>query len=260
MTSARALLACVLLASSCLAQGGGLRYQSPAAYPEPESAAVWRSLGASFVRKAIRENALERNPGVNARVDAVMSAVSAAAGILYPGNSNTSWQVLLIEDFGHGATAFPGGTVLVDARFVRQLELSDDELALVLAHEVAHVVAGHPSEKLSFMAETLGKEKAPNAGSALRAFFEVDTYALMFQPTARLQEREADSIGAAIFHAAGFDPQRALQLFGKLAKLEKSGIESPTHDSAAARRASMTAAFAQLADRGPAVKTDKRLP
>ncbi len=149
-------------------------------------------------------------------------------------------------------------TVLVDARFVRQLELSDDELALVLAHEVAHVVAGHPSEKLSFMAETLGKEKAPNAGSPLRAFFEVDTYALMFQPTARLQEREADSIGAAIFHAAGYDPQRALQLFDKLAKLEKDGFESPTHDSAIARRESLAAAFARLDAGSTEVKTDKR--
>ena len=254
------LLACLLLAVSCLAQGGGTRYQTPAAYPEPESAAVWRSLGASYVRKALRENALDRNPELNARIDAIMSAVSAAARTLYPPASGTSWQAILIEDFGHGATAFPGGAVLVDARFVQQLELSDDELALVMAHEVAHVVAGHPSEKLSFMAETLGKEKAPNAGSALRAFFEVDTYALMFQPTARLQEREADSIGAAIFHAAGYDPQRALQLFDKLAKLEKSGFGSPTHDSATARRESLGAAFARLGAGEPAVKTDKHLP
>src|SRR4051812_8746131 len=171
------------------------RYQFPAAYPEPEAAAVWRSLGASYVRKALKENQLDRDPVLNARVDAVLAAVGRAAATLYPAHAGSSWRALLITEFGHGAVAFPGGTVLIDASFIRQLQMTDDELALLLAHEVAHLVADHPSEKLSFVADRLGKEKAPTAGSALLAFFTADTYALQFQPTARLQEREADTIG-----------------------------------------------------------------
>src|SRR5215212_5991130 len=199
MTRTR-IAAAFLLASGFVFSGGALpnpaqRYQVPSAYPEPESAAVWRSLGASYVRKALKDNQVNRDPVLNARVDAVMAAIGRAAGTLYPRHAASSWRALLIDDFGHGAVAFPGGTVLIDASFVRQLQMTDDELALLLAHEVAHLVADHPSEKLSFVADRLGKSKAPTAGSALLAFFAADTYALQFQPTARLQEREADAIG-----------------------------------------------------------------
>jgi len=249
MASARLAVACLLFPAFCLAQApGGVRYLNPMAFPEPESSAVWRSLGASYLRKAIRDNALERDPALNSRIDTVMGAVAAAAASHYPRLSGSSWRALLIEDFGHGAVAFPGGTVLVDARFLRQLELTDDELALVLAHEVAHIAADHPSEKLSFMAEALGRDKAPDATSALREFFTQESYALLFQPTARLQEREADAIGAAIFLGTRYDPQRALGLFDKLAKLEPAGraFESGSHDPAAMRKRSVAGALKAL--------------
>ena len=65
------------------------------------------------------------------------------------------------------AAAFPGQTILIDAKFVRKLALSDDELALMLCHEAAHLLAGHASDKLSFMAEFLGKDRLPTARAAL---------------------------------------------------------------------------------------------
>lgn len=234
------MLAVLLVVSTCcLAEAPQTRrHQTRAAYPEPEAAAVWRSLGASYVRKAVKDNRLDQDPAFNARINAVISAIGRAAATLYPRYAGASWRALLIDDFGHGAVAFPGGTVLVDANFVRQLEMTDDELALLLAHEVAHVVADHPSEKLSFVAAALGKDRAPTAGSALHAFFTADTYAILFQPTARLQEREADAIGAAILVASGYDSSRALQLFDKLAKLEhgNGGHETATHDAAGVRQ------------------------
>ena len=237
MKQIRIAAALLLFSPICLAQASPpIRYQNLAAYPEKESAAVWRSLGASYVRKALKNNLLDRDPAWNARLDAVMAAVGTAAGTLYPDFAGSSWRALLIEDFGHGAVAFPGGTVLVDAKFVRQLSLSDNELALMLSHEVAHLVAGHPSEKLSFMAETLGKDRAPTAGTALLAFYTQDTYAILFEPTARLQEREADAIGARILRATGYDAQQALSLFDKVARLERRGPEASSHDPAPVRK------------------------
>jgi predicted Zn-dependent protease len=238
MKTYRIAAALLLFSGACLAQApsSAPRYQAQAAYPEKESAAVWRSLGASYVRKAVKDNLLDRDPQWNTRLDAVMAEVGTAASKLYPKYLGTSWRVLLIDDFGHGAVAFPGGTVLVDANFVRRLALTDNELALLLSHEVAHIVAGHPSEKLSFMAETLGKDRAPTAGSALLAFYTQDSYALLFEPTARLQEREADAIGAKILRASGFDALQALGLFDKLAKLEHGGPDTSSHDPATVRK------------------------
>jgi len=173
-----------------------------AAYPEGEATAAWRGLAASYVRKAVREGTLDRDPLLNARADRIMAKVGAAAGALDPRFAGTGWTALLIADFGHGAAAFPGGIILVDATFARTLQLDDDELALILSHEAAHVLAGHAAAKLAFMAEYLGKERIPTASTALQEFLAKDSYAAVFQPRLRQQEREADALGAAILLAA----------------------------------------------------------
>ncbi len=243
-------LVLLLLSAACFAQP---------AYPEPEAAAAWRSLAASYVRKALKDQTLAMDPVLNARVDRVMAVIGGAVATIDTRFAGASWRAILIDDFGNGATAFPGGTIIVDAKFVRALQLGDDELALVLSHEAAHIVASHAAAKLSFMAEFLGKDKLPTARTALLEFLAKDSYAAVFQPTARLQEREADAIGAAIFFVAGFDGARALGLFDKLAELEKLE-DAPTadsHDAAEARKQAVGGMFADLerlhANRGTAV-------
>jgi len=230
--------------------------QGSLAYPEPEASAAWRSLAASYVRKAVREQKLDKDPVLNERIDTVMAAVGAAVATIEPRYAGvaSSWKAILIQGFGRGAAAFPGETILVDATFVRNLSLSDDELALILSHEAAHVVARHASAKLSFMAEILGKGKVPTASTALIEFMAKDSYATEFQPKARQHEREADTLGAAIFFASGYDPQRALTLFDKLAEREsrvsvragRPGQAADTHDSAAARKHIVAAVIADL--------------
>lgn len=227
------------------------------AYPETEAAAAWRALASSYVRKALEDRAVDRDPALNARVDAVMAAVGAAVAAVDPRFAGAAWKAILIEDFGHGAAAFPGETILMDANFVRRLQLDDHELALILAHEAAHVLAGHALAKLAFMAEFVGREKVPTALMALQEYLARDSYAAAFRPQARLQEREADRLGAAIFFASGYDAQRALALFDRLARLEtEEERRNPgSHDSAAARKRAVAGVFADLerlqAGRGP---------
>jgi len=177
--------------------------------------------------------------------------------------SGSSWRAILIDGFGRGAAAFPGETILVDATFVRRLMLTDDELALILSHEAAHVIAGHGSAKLSFMAEVLGKERVPTAHKALIEFLAKESYAAAFQPMARLQEREADRLGAVIFFATGHDLPRALRLFDKLAALEiiedgQPGAAADSHDAALVRKQAVAAVIDDLQARemrrGPATR------
>lgn len=228
----------LLFSSTCLAQ----------AYPESEAAAAWRALASSYVRQALKDRAVDRDPALNARVDGVMAAVGAAVAAVDARFAGATWRAILIEDFGHGAAAFPGQTILIDAKFVRRLQLGDEELALVLAHEAAHVLAGHGVAKLSFMAEFVGRDKVPTASMALHEFLAQDSYAAAFLPKARLQEREADRLGAAIFFAAGYDAQRALVLFDKLAQLEsREERRNPgSHDSAEARKQTIVQVLAEL--------------
>ena len=241
----------LLVCGVSFAQAPAASARISAAYPPSESAAAWRGLAASYVRKAIHDHTLDRDPVLNARVDKVMAAVGAAAAAIEPRFAASAWKAILIDDFGHGAVAFPGQTILVDANFVRKLALGDDELALMLCHEVAHILAGHASAKLSFMAEFLGKDKLPTARAALLEFLARDSYAQAFQARAWLQEREADRIGAAILFVTPYDPQRALGLFDKLARLEpRADAKVPdTHDSAAARKRAVAGVIAELRQR-----------
>lgn len=243
-------IAVVLLffAGACLAQAPPDGMQNRAAYPESEAAAAWRALAAGYVRKALKDQTLDEDRTLNARVDAVMAAVGVAVAAVDARFARASWSAILINDFGYGAAAFPGETILVDAKFVRALQLDDDELALILAHEAAHVIAGHAAVKLSFMAEFLGKEKVPTARTALLEFLAKDDYAAAYRPTALLQEREADAVGAAIFFATGYDAQRALRVFDKLAALEsrEDGQAPDSHDAAAVRKQAVAAVFAAL--------------
>ena len=224
------------------------RPENPVAYPESEAAAAWRGLGASYVRKAIKDHTLDQDPVLNARVDRVMAAVGAAAAAIDPRFAKSTWTAILVDDFGHGAASFQGATIIVDAKFVRKLALTDDELALIFSHEVAHVFAGHAYEKLSFMAEFLGKDKLPTARTALLEFLAQDIYATMFRPRAHVQEREADRIGATILFASGYDFRQALGLFDKLEQLETGAEESGTHvhDAAAVRKRSVAGVIAEL--------------
>jgi len=231
-----------------------------AAYPASEAAAAWRALAASYVRKAVKDHTLDRDPVLNARVDRVMAAVGAAVATINPYFAASAWKAILIDDFGHGAAAFPGQIVLIDANFVRKLKLSDDELALILCHEAAHLLAGHASAKLSFMAEFLGKDKLPTARAALLQFLSRDAYAEAFQPRAQMQEREADRIGAAILFVTGYDPERALDLFEKLEQVE-AGAEAPlldSHESAAARKQAVASVIAELRRRESARAPERR--
>jgi len=93
----------------------------------------------------------------------------------------------LIEGFGRGAAAFPVRPFLVDSTFVRNLSLSDDELALILSHEAAHALPG-TLRRSSRSWPSLGKEKLPTARTALLEFLAKDSYATEFQPKARQQD------------------------------------------------------------------------
>lgn len=258
----KACLAAVLMLAwgVCFSQAPAGGSRIVAAYPASEAAAAWRALAASYVRKAIKDHTLNRDPVLNARVDRVMAAVGAAAATIDPRFAASAWKAILIDDFGHGAAAFPGQIILIDVNFVRKLELSDDELALILCHEAAHLLAGHASAKLSFMAEFLGKDRLPTARAALLEFLARDTYAEAFRHRALMQEREADRIGAAILFLTSYDPQRALGLFDKLARLE-IGAQAPvldSHDPAAARKRAIAGVIAELRQRESARASERR--
>lgn len=132
------------------------------------------------------------------------------------------WDVAVINSPQVNAFVVPGGKIVVYTGLLSMLS-SEDELAAVLAHEVAHVVARHGAERLtqgSFI--ELGRMLLylimglPIPSGPLTAVF--------FLPNSRKAETEADVIGIQLAARACYDPSAAVSVFEKLGRMEeKSG-------------------------------------
>jgi predicted Zn-dependent protease len=108
------------------------------------------------------------------------------------------------------------GRVVISGGMLRFLE-SDDELAVVLGHEVAHITQGHVLKgtlaSVALNAITiLGEGFAPGAGRLASGIGQ-----LFLNHYAQTQEREADEVGLRYAFRAGYDPRSAVDMTERLA-------------------------------------------
>ncbi|WP_300273822.1 M48 family metallopeptidase [Halomonas sp.] len=201
----------------------------------------------------------------NALVQCVSREVAAAAGAVYPGVSRPdAWEVVLLEDPSPNAFALPGGRIGVHTGLLRVAE-SPAQLAAVLGHEVAHVLAEHGNERLT---QRLGIRavllvagafsEGDLAGDTLMRALGLGAHLGIALPFSRAHEEEADAMGLAIMAEAGFDPRESVALWRNMAA---AGDGQPpeflsTHPAHASRiaglEAAMDAALARYREATPA--------
>ncbi|CAN7578235.1 M48 family metallopeptidase [Massilia sp. LjRoot122] len=139
------------------------------------------------------------------------------------------WQVNLIDTKDVNAFCMPGGRIGFFTGILTSLKLTDDEVAAIMGHEVAHALREHSREK---MAKQLGTNVAARVGGALvSGIFGIDpgitgTFAnygaqLVGLKFSRNDEREADLVGLDIAARAGYDPRAGIALWRKMAALDK---------------------------------------
>ena len=128
------------------------------------------------------------------------------------------------------ALALPEGQIFV-SRGVLVLVNTEDELAGILAHEIAHVEEHHADERQGLVLVTspirLGAEIAgwatgliiPGLGEAISDLGE-STTGLVLAPYSREQEREADRVGQSLAALAGYEPDGLVNLLDTMAKAE----------------------------------------
>lgn len=157
-------------------------------------------------------------------VQRVGKKVALAAGRLYPNAvAGYQWKFALIRDNDMvNAWALPGGKCAVYTGLLPITE-NEDALAIVMAHEVAHVIARHGAERSSH-----AMLSAVVAGVAMSEMNETDrsivlgAYGLgVALPFSRTQETEADKLGLYIAADAGYDPREAIPLWGRMGKAGK---------------------------------------
>lgn len=161
---------------------------------------------------------LTRGPMVD-RVRRVGDALAAASSRRYPASTRgMEWQFVVIEDDSPNAWALPGGKCAVNSGMLEFIE-SDDELAVVMGHEIAHAIARHGGERMSqsmlasIVAEVALGELDPLVQAAIWQAYGLG----VGLPFSRSHESEADELGLFIAAEAGYDPRAAAKLWRRMA-------------------------------------------
>ena len=137
------------------------------------------------------------------------------------------------------AYCMPGGRIMVYSGLIDTLDLSDAELATVIAHEIAHALREHTRERVSraYAQQLVLSGAAAVAGVSEGTANIANMVAeVTFQlPFSRDQESEADIIGLELMARAGYDPRAAVTLWNKMASARRASApaEIPEHASGA---------------------------
>lgn len=171
---------------------------------------------------------LDNNPVVKQRVTNITERLIAQAIMVRPETEKWDWQVKVIDDPNVvNAWCMAGGKMAVYTGLIDKIEPTDDELAQVMGHEIAHALANHQAEKMSIgMIATVGVIAAGVAsdrpGLAMTGAALAASLALQ-KPNSRTAESEADRIGIEIAAKAGYNPNASVTLWEKMAEVSGEG-------------------------------------
>ena len=154
--------------------------------------------------------------------------------------ANWNWEVNLIGSQQINAFCMPGGKIAFYSGILEQLKLTDDEVAQVMGHEIAHALREHARARMGKSAAT---NLAIGIGSALFGLGSGGQYVanmgaqLVSLKFGRDDESEADKIGLDLAARAGYDPQASVRLWQKMATANKGAPPQwlSTHPAGATR-------------------------
>ena len=161
------------------------------------------------------------------------------------------WEVNLLGGKQVNAFCMPGGKIAFFYGLLDKLQLSDDEVAMVMGHEIAHALREHARERIGKTAATRG---AIEIGSALLGLGGGGRYLadmggqLATLKFGRDDESESDLIGMELAARAGYDPRAAVTLWQKMAAANKGAPPEwlSTHPSGSSRIKDIEAALPQV--------------
>lgn len=177
---------------------------------------------AQMMAEAKAKGVLNRDPAQLARVQAIAKRLIPQTATFRPDAPGWDWQTNLIALDQVNAWAMPGGKMAVYSGLIEKLNATDDELAAVMGHEIAHALREHGRERASrAMAQGIGLSVigavAGVSGGALDLSQMVLDLTLNL-PNSRTHETEADRIGVELAARAGYDPRAAITLWEKMQK------------------------------------------
>ena len=167
--------------------------------------------------------------------------------------SQWQWEVNLIGSKQINAYCMPGGKIAFYTGILRTLQLTDDEAAMVMGHEMAHALREHARERMGKSTVTTGAARL--GGALLSGWLGIDPNLtdmvaqqganLLNLKFSREDESEADLVGMEIAARAGYDPRAGITLWEKMGANNKGAPPQwlSTHPASGTRIADMQAAM-----------------
>ncbi len=196
---------------------------------ELEAAALQQYTG--IKRQANQQGALapESHPQVQ-RLRNIANRLTPQAARWNERASQWQWEVNLIDSKEINAFCMPGGKIAFFSGILTSLHLTDDEVAVVMGHEIAHALREHGRERVA--KSGLANAGAKIAGIGLSALLGIDSSLttaatggianLTMLKFSRDDETEADLVGLDIIARAGYDPRAGVALWQKMGMISKN--------------------------------------
>jgi len=252
------LLACALALASCqtvqTTQPGAVgvdRKQSMLL----SSADVDKSAAQAYqqqMKAAAGKKLLNQDPAQVARVRVIALRLINGTGAFRPDAPKWTWETNVITSPQVNAWCMPGGKMAVYTGLIEKLKVTDDELAAVMGHEIAHALREHGRERASqAYAQAIGLSvvgAALGLGGGSMQLAQIITDVTINLPNSREHEVEADRIGVELAARAGYDPRAAVTLWQKMG--QAGGATPPpflsTHPSPQNRQNDLAAYAARV--------------
>ncbi len=249
------LTVCALMAQPLAAREGvDVGGISPMAKLVPAET-VERSAGqqyAQLLQQGAQKNALAAadQPQLK-RLRAIAQRIIPHAMAWNPRAKDWRWEVNLLGSSQINAFCMPGGKIAFYSGILQKLQLSDDEVAMVMGHEMAHALREHARERMAKSAATHGIASVLGAIASYK--FGIDpnisngvargSANLLTLEFSREDESEADLVGMELAARAGYDPRAGVTLWQKMGAANKGAPPQwlSTHPSGASRIAEIQA-------------------
>jgi predicted Zn-dependent protease len=187
------------------------------------SDAQMAAMGSTAFAQLQQETPPTSDPKTSRYVDCVAKAITRTVA------PEQTWEVRVFDSPQVNAFALPGGKIGVYTGLLKVAE-NPDQLAAVIGHEVAHVLAGHSAARVSNeLAAQLGVTVLGQTTGVDPQLIGLGANLLLLLPYSRADETEADILGLEYMSKSGFDPREAPKLWANMSKqaMSKKGGGAP---------------------------------
>ena len=194
---------------------------------------------AQLTQEARAKNQLDTSSSTYQRINTVFQRLKPYADQMNQTGQRFDWKLAVLKSDTVNAYVAPGGKVVFYTGIVNKLNLTNDEIAAVMGHEMTHALEEHSKSKIGAQALTnlaigIGTSYAgANIGEAGNAAISLGSQIGIGLPYSRNLESRADYGGLMLMAKAGFNPNAAITLWEKMNRLDGAGKGSflSTHPS-----------------------------